>query len=136
MTTLNEAKEAAYQQFISNYNGVPLERIVFDDEAPPDDKGGSWVRVSVKNRGRKQETMGKKTNRRFKSAASVFVQVYTETDKGVKQSDTLATEAADVFEGESFSGLDFREAVIRETGPDGKWYQELVEAEFDYYEIK
>ena len=136
MTTLSEAKEAVYQRFVDNYTGVTLDRITFDNEDFNEPDTGDWVRLVVRSTSRIQDTLGKAGNRRFRSTASVFVQVYTATNTGVKQSDTLAVEAADIFEGVSFSGLDFQSAVIRETGPDGKWYQSVVEAEFSYDEIK
>lgn len=136
MTGLNEAKEAVYLRFTSNFTGVTADRIGLDNEEFDTPETGDWVRLVVRSTSRVQSTLGKLGNRRFRSKASVFVQVYTEANTGVKQSDTLAKEAADIFEGVSFSGLDFRSVVIRETGPDGKWYQSVVEAEFDYDEIK
>lgn len=136
MTTLSEAKEAVYQRFVDNYTGVALDKITFDNEDFNEPGTGAWVRLVVRSTARVQDTLGKPGNRRFRSSASVFVQVYTEVDTGVQQSDTLAKEAADIFEGVSFSGLDFQSAVVRETSPDGKWYQSVVEAEFDYDEIK
>jgi hypothetical protein len=135
MTTANEAKEAIYERFLTGFNGVPRERIAFDNEEPKT-KGTSWVRLVVRGLGRGQDTLGKKPNRSFQSKASVFVQVYVVANTGVQVSDDLAKEAADLYEGESFSGLDFNEASINEIGPDGKWYQTQVEAEFSYYETK
>lgn len=136
MTTSNEAKEAIYLRFVDNFTGVILSRIDFDNEDFDEPATGAWVRLVVRNIGRAQDTLGKVNNRRFRSKAVVFVQVYTEANTGVQQSDTLAKEAADIFEGVSFSGLDFQSVFVRETGPDGKWYQSVVEAEFSYDEIK
>ncbi len=136
MTTLNEAKEAIYLRFTGNFTGVALAQIAFDNEELEEPATSDWVRLTVRGTGREQETLGKVGNRRFRSHASVFVQVYTEVNTGVQQGDALAKEAADIFEGVSFSGLDFQAADVRETGPDGKWYQHIVEAEFDYDEIK
>ena len=136
MTTLNQAKEAVYKRFVDNFTGVALARIAFDNEEFEVPDAGDWVRLTVRGRGRAQDTLGKPGNRRFRSAASVLVQVYTPADTGVKQSDALAKEAADLFEGVSFSGLDFQVAEVRETGPDGRWYQSIVEAEFEFDEIK
>ena len=136
MTTLSAAKEAVYQRFVDNYTGVALDRITFDNEDFDEPDTGNWVRLVVRNIGRAQDTLGKAGNRRFRSGATVFVQVYTEANTGVQQSDTLADEAAKIFEGVSFSGLDFRSAMVRETGPDGKWYQSVVEAPFEYDEIR
>lgn len=137
MTTLSQAKEAVYLRFTTNFTGLSADRIALDNEDFEEPISGDWVRLVVRSQERVQETLGKKGNRRFRSRALVFVQVYTETDTGVKQSDVLATEVRDIFEGVSFSGLDFQEGVtVRETGPDGRWYQSIVEAPFDYDEIK
>lgn len=136
MTTLNEAKEAVYLRFTDNFTGVTADRIALDNEEFNAPSAGTWVRLTVRSIARAQDTLGKVGNRRFRSTATVFVQVYTETNTGIQQSDALAKEAADIFEGVSFSGLDFRSATSRETGPDGRWYQAVVEAEFDFDEIR
>ncbi len=136
MTTLSEAKQAVYLRFNTLFTGT--SNVVFDNEDPPFnvDDVSEWVRLTVRSIIRLQNTLGKTGNRRYRSGAIVFVQVYTLSNTGVQRSDTLTTEARNVFEGVSFSGLDFNNAVAKETGPDGKWYQSMVEAEFDYDEIK
>lgn len=136
MTTLGQAKEAIYLRFVDNFTGVTLDRIVFDNEDFAEPSTGDWVRLTVRSTARIQDTLGRTGNRRFRARASVFVQVYTVANTGVKQSDTLTKETADIFEGVSFSGLDFQSAVVRETGPDGRWYQSVVEVQFDYDEIR
>jgi len=136
LTTFVEATEAIYQRFVDNFTGVSLANITFDNEEfDPTDSTG-WVRLVVRNLGRDQETLGKKGNRRFKTPALALVQVFTPANTGIKQAGTLAQEAADIFEGESFSGLDFQSAPISPGGPDKKWYQLVVEAQFDFDEIK
>lgn len=136
MTQLNEAKEAVYVRFVTMFTGVTSDRMAFDNEEFNQPETGDWVRLVVRSTARTQETLGQVGNRRFRATASVFVQVYTQVDTGVKQSDVLAKAAADVFDAVSFSGLDFQSAIVRETGPSGRWYQSVVEAEFDYDEIK
>ena len=136
MTTLNEATEAIYDRFLTNFTGLSTDRINLDNEDFREPSSGAWVRLTVRGGPRTQETLGRKTNRRFRTAATVAVQVYVEADTGVKLSQDLAKEAADIFEGESFSGLDFFTVDTRRTGPTGRWYQTLVEAEFDFDEIK
>ncbi len=134
MTTLNEAREAVYTRFVTQWGTTTP--VAFDDEDFEEPADSPWVRLTVRNVSRGQETLGRAGNRKFRSAAQVFVQVYTRTNTGVKQGDTLATQAKDIFEATSFSGLDFNDGVVRETGPDGKWYQHLIEIAFDYEEIK
>lgn len=136
MTTANQAKEAVYQRFLDLFTGLADDKIAFDNDEFEEPNSEPWARLVVRMDTRLQETLGRVTNRRFRTTGTVFVQVYTVVNTGVKQGDTLAKEAADIFEAVSFSGLDFREANVRETGPDGKWYQHLVTAQFDYDEIK
>ncbi len=136
MTTLNEAREAVYSRFLANFVGTT--NIVLDNEEPRFDVDtvDEWVNVAVRHTGRVQETMGKTGNRRYRVKAIAFVQVYTKSNTGVQQSGVLVTEARDIFEGVSFSGLDFSNATTPEGGPKGKWYEATVEAFFDYDEIK
>lgn len=134
MTTLGGARESVYSRFVTEWGTTTP--FVFDNEeleGPTDDP---WVRLTVRSLTRGQETMGRTGNRRFRSAALVIVQVYTRTNTGVKRGDELATQARDIFEARGFSGLDFNDGVVRETGPDGKWYQHVAEIAFDYEEIK
>jgi len=134
MTTINEAKEAILAQFVTNFTGTSA--IATDNEEFETGGLTEWVRIVVRNTNRAQESFGGVGNRRFQSRGSVLVQVYTEANTGVQRSDTLAQEVVDVLEGISLTGVDLFAAVIRETGPDGNWYQTVVEAEFDYFEIK
>lgn len=136
MTTINEARNAAYERFVSNFTGVTSDRITLENEVFEKPTTGSWLRMVVRELSRLQDTLGKSGNRRFRTTAMTVVQVYTQPDIGVQLADVLAKEAADLFEGVSFSGLDFRSAVIRETGISGKWNQYIVESEFQYDEIK
>ncbi len=134
MTTLNEAKESIYSRFVTEWGTTTP--FTFDNEELEEPANDPWVRLTVRGLSRGQETLGRTGNRRFRSAALVFVQVYTRTNTGVKQGDELAVQAKDIFEAISFSGLDFNNGVVRESGAQGKWYQHLAEIAFDYDEIK
>lgn len=137
MTTLNQAKEAVYQRFVDNFTGVSADRITFDNEEFEAPSTGNWVRLVVRSQVRTQDTLGKKTNRKFREAANVIIQIFTRVNTGVSASDALVKEARDIYEGESFSGLDFQSVSTREAGPqEGTWYLAIVEAPFDYEEIK
>ena len=138
MTTPNEAADAILTRFLDNYTGIANSRIVMqnEDEEFKDNTTTSWARLSVLDQVRGQETLGKSGNRKYRATGQLFVQVYTATNIGVKVGDDLAKEALDLFEGVSFSGLDFNNGIVRRSGPDGKWYQHVVEVNFDYEEIK
>ncbi len=136
MTTLNDAREAVYLRFTSTFTGVTADRVALDNEDFPEPAKGNWVRLVVRSLAREQETLGAPGNRKFRPEALVLVQVYVPVDSGTDVADALAKEAADIFEGVSFSGLDFQGAVVRETGPTGRWFQFIMEAPFKYEEIK
>ncbi len=136
MTTLNDAREAVYLRFTSTFTGVTADRVALDNEDFQEPRDGNWVRLVVRSVDREQDTLGRPGNRKFRPLATVFVQVYVPVDSGLQASDTLAKEAADVFEGVSFSGLDFEAAVVRETGPTDRWFQSVMEAPFRYEEIR
>ena len=137
MTTLDEATESVSARFLANYTGVTNNLVLFDNEEFENEPtSGAWVRVTVDQIDRNQDTLGKIGNRKFRSQAIVFVQVYTNANTGVQQGNVLAKQAADIFEGVSFSGLDFRAAKTTKIGIDGKWFRHLAEAPFDYDEIK
>ncbi len=133
MTTINEAREAIYDRFVTAWGSTtPL---TFDSEnfAAPDEP---WARLTVRNSGSTQRTLGSPGNRRFRRVGSVFIQLFDLVDEGLANLDSLSRDARGVFEGVSFDGLDFTNVVIRESGADGKWFQFVVEAFFDYEETK
>ena len=141
MTAPNEARKAITMRFLDRFKGVERERIALDNEDFKAPENGDWVRFVVRHNGRAQDTLGCPANRRFRSAGIVFVQVFTEaasstTMGGTEKADELCKEIADIFDAVSFDGLDFQAAVCRESGPDGRWYIHIVEAPFEYDEIK
>ncbi len=139
MTTIEEAREAIYSRFSTQWGTTTpftFENEVFNGDA----QTVPWTRLSVLNTSAGQETLGPAGGRRFKRSGSVFQQVFTKAEDkssgGLKAGDDLAKTGLDIFEATSFSGLDFHDGVIKESGPDGKWYMHLVETLFDYYETK
>lgn len=136
MTTRVEATEAIYQEFVDGWGS---EAFTFDDEKfdPPD--AAFWARLTVRHSDSRQDTLGKTGNRRFTRLGSVFVQVFTLANEGGRAaSDVLAETVRGIFEGVSLAGttVRFTSVSISEIGPDGKWYGQVVEAAFEYDEIK
>ena len=136
MTTLSEAREAIYDQFLSGWGAtteVTRDNIDFDPNALSE-----WVRISVRHTASTQETLNSPGLRRFARFGSAFIQIYTEGDIGTQRTDELATIARNLFEGLSLSGttVRFLDVVFRETGAEGKWFQSIVEATFEYDETK
>ena len=136
MTTLNEAREAIYGLFVTGW--ADRTAYTFDNERfdPPND--APWVRLTVRHTGSTQETLGPPGSRKFARTGSCFVQVFVPIDQGVAEADGLATVAREVFEGVSIAGtrLRFLDVVMRESGPEKKWFGVVIEAGFEYDETR
>lgn len=136
MTTMNEATEAVYGKFITDWAAATA--VTFDDEEfdPEAEGGNEWVRVTVRHRPSDPQTIGRTGNRRYDRVASVIVQIYTDvkTHPGRAQADARADAVKNIFEGIRLGGLVFYEADWREIGADGRWYQLNVEVPFSYEE--
>ena len=108
-----------------------------DSDTPRTDS--PWARVTISHNAAPQRTFGAAGERRFERLGIVTIQIFVPTsiEQGMTLSETLAVIARDAYEGQSTpSGVWFRNATIREVGPDGPWYQTNVVAEFIYEELK
>lgn len=110
--------------------------ITLDNEDFDEPLNTPWMRLTVRTNIRRQNTLGKPLTRRFRTFATAYIQVYTPSNSGLAGGDKIAIDAANLFEGVSFNGLDFRAVTIRESGVNGKWFQHMVEANFDYDETR
>jgi hypothetical protein len=131
---INEAREVIYDHFETEWSGLAEYTYENEEFDPPTDT--SWVRLAVRNRDGGQETLGATGNRRFLRRGAVMVQVFTPTDQGTFEADTIATEVLDMFEQTNVDGVRFRDGVIRELPADGGLYRNNVEIEFEYEETK
>lgn len=136
MTTIAQAREAIYQEWSDNWTSTSvwtLENERFDEP----DEGTDWARVTVRSLPGGQETLGKEGDRKYQRSGSVIIQLFTSAGSGgLATSDAYSRSARDIYEGKSFDGLFFNNGQIREIGPDGKFYQTVVEVFFDYFETK
>jgi hypothetical protein len=144
MTTMNEARAAAYDRFTSEWptlhSDVPF---CFDDETldPPettDLRPAPWVRCSVRNLAGGQNTLGEPGNRKFRRRAMVRVEVYTAPGTGQEDADLMCQSVLGMYEGRSLSGCLAYDGRAAEVGlvDEGRWKLSTAEAYFDYEEIK
>ena len=140
---INEARKAIEARFTAEFTDLTNKVFTDNKKEFAQDTGQEWARLSVQHTGRIQETIGRPGNRLFRTSGSVFIQIFTPiggdnapVGQEMKRSDELASKAADVFDAVSFEGLDFDAATTREAGPEGKWFTVLVEAPFEYDEIR
>ncbi len=96
-----------------------------------------WVRLNVQFTSGSIAGLGQVGTRCFRNEGLVFVQVFTPVGGGVSPNDLLATTARNVFRGVQLAGgLWFRNEGITHVGPEGKWYQQNVSAEFIFDEVE
>lgn len=136
--TIDEARKAAYDRFLANWTGTAANLTTLEGEDFREPVKDDWVRFGVAHVGGGQETLGPKLGRKYRRNALAFVQIFTfaATPGGRKRGDLLGKEAIAIFEGESFSGLDFNNGLIQEGPNDGKWLTTRVTVQFDYEELK
>lgn len=133
--TLNGAREAIYQRFVDN-TSLASSAYTFENEnyQPPTD--AQWARLTVLHEAGVQRTLAETGARKFLRRGRVLVQLFGSVDEGIRAIDILSDATRDIFEGVTFSGLYFTNVDVRETGSDGEWFQLVVDAPFDYWEIK
>jgi hypothetical protein len=132
--TPTRAKQAINDRFIAQWAGATP--FTFDNEEYVPQIGFKWVRVTVRHIGGNQSTLGKETNRKFERRGLIFVSVFIPAENGTSEADLLAKAAQDIFEGTRFNGVIVNDSTIREVGSSDGWYQVIMEANFNYFEIK
>jgi hypothetical protein len=136
VTTFRQARAAVVDKWKVDWPLVaPDVPFYFDNEAVAPCQT-PWTRVVVRELASRQETLGVAPTRIFERKAMAIVQIFVARDTGVGAIADLAQLARAVFEGKSFSGLDFYEVTPREVPTEDRWYQMTVEAQFNYYETK
>jgi hypothetical protein len=137
---IETATEIAYQHWLTEWvlGGSSRTPFVFENENSESLDGGdvAWARVSVRELTGGQETLGQPGNRKFLRNMRVFVQIFTLVNQGMKEARELASAARAVWEARRISGLNFWDAIVTDSGPDGRWQQTLVTASFFIEEIK
>lgn len=140
MTLVSEAREIIYQKFQAGWTATPLTQVVFEN----DDAGGidagrePWIRVSTREVGGGQVTLGPKGDRKYDRRALVFVQIFVPSNTGTRRAGQLVEAVRALLEGEALGAgaVDVFDLQVRDARPDGPWNLTLVEAEYRYSETK
>jgi len=134
--TPDEADKAIQSAFVTAWGAitpVALDNKVFDANA----LNVPWIRLSVQFTTGSISALGQVGSRCFRNEGFVFVQVFTPVGGGKSANTLLATTARNVFRGVQLTGgLWFRNEGLVHVGPDGKWYQQNVSAEFIFDEVE
>ncbi len=135
MADINDVRKVLYNEFINAWNDrTPIN---LDNEKFAQPESSPWVRFVVRNRISAQSTLGIPGNRKFLREGAAFVQVFIPVNTGTFEADKLAEAARDILEGRRLSEFLWTVNVdVREVGPDGKWYQVIVEASFTFEKTK
>lgn len=113
---------------------LAADRLFFWDvpHDPPVD--GSWARVTVRHLTGGSASLGTRLQER---RGRVTVQLFCEVGDGLTTADSLAETLQKAYEGASSScGILFRNVVAQEIGPDGRWFNMNVLADFEYTMVR
>lgn len=135
MTTKVEANEAIYSRFKEQWGDrTPF---FFDNEKADGPQELPFVRLVTREVEGTQETLGAVGDRRFLRRATIIMQLFSDRNIGVKESDELITIARNIFEGTSFNGIWCFHGTIRELGiTQDQVHQTNLEVRFDYEDRK
>jgi hypothetical protein len=96
--TPEEVRKAVYDRFYANWSStsyVHYEGHPFTEPAPDIE----WARLSVRNTGGGQTSLGAVGDRKYERDFSIFVQVFVPVTGGMKTGATYAQAARAIFEG-------------------------------------
>jgi len=133
--TKDQAKEFILQRFVDNIGSTPYT-FANENYDPPTDR--EFVYFEVAEDFSYQESLGNTGNRKYEREGFIRARVFTPVNTGTALSDSLATTIRTTFEGVSFDGIRCFDATARDLAPDPKnpWFQQVVEIEFQYTDIK
>ena len=140
MTTIAEAEEAITQRFKDVWDTTGFTFTLANETDFDKPEAEPWARFTTTINGATQETLGKKTNRKFQRTGISFAQIFVPLGEGTSRLNTLLEQVVDQFEGERIVGTTVRllDVVPRKTvtRKEDRWAEGLVEIIFQVDEIK
>ncbi len=133
--TESEVRNLLATTYLTEFSGdfpIAIDNLKFD---PPNPKT-KWVRFGVQFNNGYQESLGRKTNRRFTGSGFVVMQVFTPINKATNENDILAYNSKVLFDGEHIEQVRLFNGRTSTIGSDGEWYQQNVVIEFEYEDIR
>ena len=136
----DEARDAVMGMLNTALTGMSDDvTILWDaDEAPIPGAEDSWVRLSMRHQASPQSSLGRDAaaKRRYRTSGMVYVQLFTPLGDGQTKSDAISKVIVDAMRaGRDTSSVLLRNAVAKEIGVDGSWFQVNVQSEFEYDEF-
>lgn len=112
--------------------------IRYDDSTasnPANDQ--TWIRITVRHNNGRQANLAGEGKRRWARTGTLFVQLFTPINDGLKDADVATKVLQDAIEGKTTSGgVWFRNVRVNENGKREKQYNVTVLADFTYEEMK
>jgi len=115
------------------YSSIP---VLFDNDETEVPNNESFVRISIKYRKSKQNSLGMKTLRKFGRYGFISFQVFVLGGTGTYTGSNICQKIIDIFEGEGFDGVDFEAGYFTPTGKDEIWFQYNGIIDFWFEETK
>lgn len=150
--TTEEARRGIYDTFYQHWNDVTLgwqsisgltvePPIVWENVQQVDvsDVSGPWLRAQVRHNGSEHDSFGQDGEGSFRATGIVTIQAFAPLDNdGLIFHDRLVNVVRRAFRGktgvDTYCGIVFRNARINEVGPEERWFQTNVLADFEYDE--
>ena len=107
-------------------------------EDPIPDAAATWVRIAMRHHASAQASLGPDlaSQRRYRTRGTLFAQIFTPLGDGQTESDRLSEIVVNAMRAaRTPSGVLLRNAIAKEVGIDGSWFQVNAQAEFEYDEF-
>jgi len=130
-----EVRNEILKKFLSEFNGdfpIETDNKILNKPATP----ATWVRINVKFNKENQDSLGIIGNRRYKGLGLIIIQVFTPINKGTNDNDTTANACKVLLDGIRIGSLHIYNGGVRTIGSDGEYYQQNVNFEFQFENIR
>jgi len=134
-----EVLDEVYRRFKAEWDADDAAVLLEGDGKPEPGPGSPWVRVSFRDYGGGQHTLGPEGARIYQRTGAAFVQVFTPSVQGPGLGATLAHRARAIFEGRRLGPeLTFLDGRVSEAplSSGDRSYQTNVEVRCTYDETK
>ncbi|MES0340681.1 MAG: phage tail terminator-like protein [Candidatus Humimicrobiaceae bacterium] len=132
--TVTEVRNIIMSRYLTEYTGQFTIAIDNQIANAPDDE--EWVRLTVNFNDGFQDSLGTAGNRKYLKSGMIFIQVFFPMNKGTDNSDTLAEDSANLFDGFRIQDLWMFNGRVKTIGSDGEFYQQNAVIDFEYENVR
>jgi Golgi nucleoside diphosphatase len=135
MTTINGAKVAIANYFVANWTNTSVKYVFDNTDSNLKDGNSSWIWINMQLATGEQASLGS-TSRRFRRYGFLTFSVFTLTGTATEINDNICQAILNLFDGKHVSNIWFRDGGAKFVGTDAKWFQQNVQYNFIFDEIK